>query len=271
MGALAGLAAASKFHFGLWLLTPLLCIWLQPSSFAQQLRLSLFTVGIAGCVVVALVPWFWTNPFLALKEFAGVVLVKVGGGGGAARIPINLVAIVAGLGSISWMGAVIGVATLGAARLRQMLPVVVPTVAGAIALTSSAVVFERYGLVLMPGFIVLAATGWQWALEASSKRRIFVLVALGLCTIATTVSLVRAEVEAGEVDVDVLARNWIVANASRGSHVAVRDEVNAFLPQAPSQLRACADRRARTRRTRRVACSGSRRGSRASNRSDRRF
>ncbi len=93
----------------------------------------------------------------------------------------------------------------------------------------------------MPGVIVLAAIGWQWGLAASPKMRVFVLVALGVCALATATSLVRAEVEAGEVDVDVLARNWIVANVPQGSHVAVRDEVNAFLPQALPQLRACAE------------------------------
>lgn len=226
MGALACAAAASKFHFGLWLLAPLLCIWLRPGGFAPRLWLSVCVIGIAACVVVALVPWFWTNPFLALKEFAGVVLVKVGSGGGAARIPMNLVAIVAGLRLDHLAGLAVRPGDLWWSEASQTIPVLVPTIVGAAALTSSAVVFDRYGLVLMPGLIVVAATGWQWGLAASPKMRAVVPAALGICTMATAVSLVRAEKDAGEVDVDVRARNWIVANVPRGSHVAVRDEVN---------------------------------------------
>jgi hypothetical protein len=79
MAALVGLAASSKFHFGLWLLTPLLCVWLGDDTvFPRKWRLS-FTIALtAAWVVVTFVPWFLINPLLALKEFAGVVLVKIG-------------------------------------------------------------------------------------------------------------------------------------------------------------------------------------------------
>ena len=36
MAALAGLAAASKLHYGLWLLTPILCIWLRKDDDDQN-------------------------------------------------------------------------------------------------------------------------------------------------------------------------------------------------------------------------------------------
>ena len=81
MAALVGLAASSKFHFGLWVLTPLLCIWTgDPAVFTRKWSLTLATAATAALVVLLLVPWFLMNPLLALKEFAGVVLVKIGHG-----------------------------------------------------------------------------------------------------------------------------------------------------------------------------------------------
>jgi hypothetical protein len=62
-----------------------------------------------------------------------------------------------------------------------------------------------------------------------------------LCLVATIVSLVRSQRVAGEADVDVLARNWIVANVPPGSRVAVHDEMNTYLPRAADELRACAE------------------------------
>jgi hypothetical protein len=242
MGLLAGLAASSKFHFGLWLLTPLLCVWLRPGSLTQRLRLSVLVIGLAGWIVITLVPWFWLNPLLALKEFAGVVLVKVGGGTGAVRIPTNLVAIFSGLGSLAWLGALAGLIGSAWPRLRQLIPVAVPALAGAAALTGSAVVSGRYGLVLVPGLLVIAAAGWEWSVSRPrTALRISALIALVACVAATVPALVRAEVEAAEVDVDVLARDWILANVPRGSRVAVYDEVNAYLPRTPAQLRTCVD------------------------------
>ncbi|MES1254268.1 MAG: hypothetical protein ABUS56_01590, partial [Acidobacteriota bacterium] len=94
MAALAGLAASSKFHFGVWLLTPLLSVWLHPSmARGRKWRAVLVTLAMAAWVIVTFVPWFWVNPLLALKEFAGVVLVKVGHGASPARIISNTVAI----------------------------------------------------------------------------------------------------------------------------------------------------------------------------------
>ena len=242
MGLLAGLAAASKFHFGLWLLTPLVCIWLRPAGFAHRLRLSMSVIGLAAWVILTLVPWFWVNPVLALKEFGAVVLVKVGAGAGAERIPVNLIAIFSGLGLMLWLAALAATFASGRSRLRELLPVAVPTLIGTVALAGSSTVSGRYGLVLMPGLLVLAATAWEKALSHPVPRvRIAVLAALGVCVLATAVSLFQAESVAGEVDVDVLARDWIVAHVPQGSRVAVYDEVNAYLPQAPAQLRACAD------------------------------
>ena len=105
-----------------------------------------------------------------------------------------------------------------------------------------ATVFDRYGLVLLPGAIVAAGLGWDlWLAHPRERVRRAGIAVLGVCLVATAASLVRSQQRVGEVNVDVLLRNWIVANASPGSGVAVHDEMNAFLPRTADQLRACAD------------------------------
>ena len=84
LGVLAGLAAASKFHYGIWLLLPLAVFWLgapRETPGSRQRLIATFAL-VAGFMVtlMAFVPWFWTNPPLALKEFTGVVLAKAAGG-----------------------------------------------------------------------------------------------------------------------------------------------------------------------------------------------
>jgi len=67
------------------------------------------------------------------------------------------------------------------------------------------------------------------------------LAVLGICLVITAASLVESQMRVGEVNVDVLLRNWIVANAKPGSGVAVHDEMNAYLPRTAEQLRACVE------------------------------
>ena len=241
MGALAALGAASKFHFGLWLLTPLVCLWFDPEGERRGKWRAAFTiVGVAAWVVVTLVPWFWLNPLLALKEFAGVVLVKVGHGASLNHLVVNAASVYDGFGLIPCVGALIGVIGLRRVALRRMLPVIVPVVLGSIGLLASAVVFDRYGLILLPGALILSASGWElWLRRDGRLSWSFAIAACVGCLIVTAVSLVRAERRAGEIDVDVSTRHWILANVPRGQRVAVHDEDNAFLPRTAAQLRTC--------------------------------
>jgi hypothetical protein len=244
ISALVGLAASSKFHFGLWLLTPLICVWLgDPATFRHKWRLSLGIVVVAGCVVVTLVPWFWINPLLALKEFTGVVLVKVSLGSSISRLPAQAAILFGDLGLLMWLGALGGLGAVWARQATRALPVIIPTAVGAGVLLVSATVFNRYAIVLLPGLLLLAGMGWEWWLSGSrtSVRRA-AAVAL-LASLAITVgALVQTQRRAGEADVDVLARDWILANVSRGSTVALHNEVNAFLPRSREELRACTER-----------------------------
>lgn len=243
MTVFLGLAASSKFHFGLWLLTPLLCVWLGDSTvFPRKWRLSFVIVMTMTGVVVMLVPWFLINPLLAFKEFAGVVLVKIGHGSRFGGISRNVSIIFGGFGALGWFGALASAPAL-VTENRRFAPIVIPLVVATLVLVLSAVVFDRYGMVLLPGAAILAGLGWdEWLGDRRVRVRRGAAVALAASLVATTMSVVRSQRVIGEADVDVLMRNWVLANVSPGSRVAVHDEMNAYLPRDPDQLRECAER-----------------------------
>ena len=244
IAALVGLAAASKFHFGLWLLTPLLCVWFGDRAvFPRKWILSLAIVITAAWVGVTLVPWFLINPLLGLKEFAGVVLVKVGHGSPLGRMPRNAAMVLGGLGALAWIGALAAGGVRGTHERRRIMPIAVPLVVGMTALVLMATVFDRYGLVLMPGAAILAGLGWDaWLQHNRAMVRRGAAVALAVCIAATITSLVYSQRVIAEIDVDALVKNWVVANVKPGARVAVHDEMNALLPRAADQLRECANR-----------------------------
>ncbi len=118
----------------------------------------------------------------------------------------------------------------------------IPLLLASVALAMMATVFDRYGLVLLPGAIVAAGFGWDsWLADPRMAARRAGLAVLGICLVVTTASLVQSQLRVGEVNVDVMLRNWIVANAKPGSGVAVHDEMNAFLPRTADELRACSE------------------------------
>jgi hypothetical protein len=243
MAALVGLAASSKFHFGLWVLTPLLCIWMgDPAVFPRKWRLTLATCATTALVVLVLVPWFVMNPLLALKEFAGVVLVKIGHGSRLGGASHNIAIIFGAFGALGWLGALAGATLSSASDQRRFAPVMIPLVPATTALVLSAIVFDRYSIVLFPGAAIITGLGWdEWLRHPRLVVRRTAAVVLAAVLIVTTTSLVRSQRVVGEADVDVLVRNWIVANVSPGSRLAVHDEMNAYLPRVADQLRDCAE------------------------------
>jgi hypothetical protein len=243
MAVLAGLAASSKFHFGLWLLTPLVAVWLMPAvSVTGRLRLTSAAIGLFACVVVLFVPWFWINPVLGLKEFAGVVLFKVAGpetGGVLTRLHVLL----GGLSPIEWIGLLLGLAAMGRVGPRRLAAIFGPVTLGAAALVASAIVFDRYVLVLLPGIVLMASQGWAWLIGHPRARvRTAGAIALTVAVGWTAVALWHAQRVAGETDVDALATRWIEQHVPRGSRVAVHDESASPLPRAAGQLRECEER-----------------------------
>jgi hypothetical protein len=158
MAALTALAASSKFHFAIWLLAPLGVIWFSAATLPVKFRQTAGMLAVFAGVLVALVPWLWLNPVLFVKEFAGVVLVKV-----ASSTPVppvrNAVEILRGLGAVTLVGALLGVAIAARRRMRELLAIAIPVAMAIAALTGSAIVFDRYGLVVLPGLSLLTAIG----------------------------------------------------------------------------------------------------------------
>ncbi len=243
MSVLAGLAAASKFHFGLWLLTPVLCVWLLRDGGVARWRNTFATLGLAAAVLLALVPWLWIDPALGLKEFTAVVLVKIGKGSTEASFFRNAAITFGALGALAWIGGVIGAASLRRDELRRLLPILVPTIVGGLVILSSEVVFDRYALVLFPGVALLAAFGWQRLLDAdrAGVRRIGAGLLAGALVWAA-VAEIRSDLRQRETDVDVLAEQWVLAHVARGRRVAVYDETVAPLPRTASALERCIQR-----------------------------
>src|SRR5207248_10112213 len=109
----------------------------------------------AAWVVVTFVPWFLMNPLLALKEFAGVVLVKIGHGSPFRHMPTNVVIIFGGFGPLGWFGALASARRPDAHDRSRFAPVVISLLLATLALVLSATVFDRYGIVLLPGAAIL--------------------------------------------------------------------------------------------------------------------
>jgi hypothetical protein len=242
MAALAGLGAASKFHFGLWLLTPLLCIWVGLETRARtRWVLAAVTVLLCAWVIVTLVPWLWINATLGMKEFAGIVLVKIGAGASQGQFVRNLGLVLGGLSPAGWAGALLGLAALGSAGARRYVPVLVPALAGTAVIVGSQFVFDRYALVVLPAVALLAGLGWEhWIGLGHRIVRLASVAVLAGAVVATAASLVGSERNAGEVHVDVQVRRWILGHVPFGATVAVYDETVAPLPRTRAQLEACA-------------------------------
>ena len=174
-------------------------------------------------------------------------------------MPGNIATSFGGMGILAWLGALSGLLALRRSDFRRVAPVLVPVIFGAVALTVSAVVFERYGLSLMAGVTILAAIGWErWLLQSNARLRFASVVLFAGCVAITTVQLIAAEQRSAEVDVDVLAKRWIMANVPRGRHVALQNEVNAFLPRTTAELVDCIQSVETSRAYRKVACRGRR-------------
>ena len=223
---------------------PLLCVWLGDRVlFPRKWRLTLGVVLTVAWVVVTLVPWFLINPLLALKEFGGVVLVKVAHGSAPGCLLGNVLTIFGGVGVLAWLGALASARGLGIRHRGRFAPVVIPLLLASIALALTTTVFDRYGLVLLPRAVIVAGLGWElWLLHSQAVVRWGAAVVLVVCFVAMTTSVVRSQRAIGEIDVDVLTKNWIVANVRPNSRVAVHDEMNALLPRTDDQLRECAER-----------------------------
>ena len=255
LGGVAGLAAASKFHFGIWLLLPLAAMWTaRPDAMLKRRErwaATLVLLVIFGLVLVAFVPWLWTNAPLGLKEFAGVVLVKAAGGaGGATALVANAATVLGGLGAGIVLGAVVGVRPL----VRQCGAiggaVLALTVLAVGLLCASAIVFDRYGLVVLPAFTLAATAGWQsigrrWPRLGGILPITLVLLGLPQSWFALDEFRHRNSYH--------LAHAWMIARLPDRASVVIHSEDNQYLPRTLAQLAECesymSDRKRRIERS----------------------
>ncbi len=175
LGMSAGLAAASKFHFGIWLLLPLAAFWVvvPREVAARRQRLTATLALVAGFLVtlLAFVPWFWSNAPLGLKEFSGVVLVKAGGVSGVVALLSNGSTVVGGLGVAILAGVILGCRPLLRRRGALAACMLGVTALAAAVLCASTIVFGRYGLVMLPALTLIAAAGWLSVARAPPDAR----------------------------------------------------------------------------------------------------
>ena len=245
LGALSGLATASKFHFGLWVLPAIVAPWVSAGagSLRQRLTGSTLVAVTFLAVLLVFVPWTWTNPVLALKEFAGVVLVKWGSGSrGWHQAGENAWMILHGLGWGVIVALLPGVWALIRRSAGPGLLVIAVTLGGLALLAVSAVVFDRYAIVLIPGAVLIGAAGVSWIMErtlgdAAGRRYLAATLLCGTLLVPPVLALQRA----AQVGSYHAAHAWMLAHLPDGARVVIYSEDNIYLPRVSTQLLACAD------------------------------
>ena len=198
-------------------------------------------VGTFLVVLVLLVPWTLTQPVLMMKEFAGVVLVKAGAGASLPQFASNTRQILLALGWAVLLGLPAGVLALTRRHGWLGLSVILVTLGGLELLAASAVVFDRYALLVAPGAVLIAAAGWQRALDAVPAapgllRSVVVALFVGALLVQPVLALRRV----AQVGSYHEAHAWMLAHLPDKSRVVIYSEDNLFLPRTSEQLEACA-------------------------------
>ncbi len=243
LGLCVGLAAGTKFHFGLWLVPAVAVWWIDPGTAPIRRRLTSTAVVVGTFLVVLalLLPWALTQPVLMMKEFAGVVLVKAGGGASLPQFGANARLLLLGLGWGVLLGLPAGMLALARRHGWLGLSMIVVTFGGLALLAASAVVFDRYALLVAPGAVLIAAAGWQRAIDAVPGAQEFVRsVVVALFVGALLVQPVLALRRVAQVGSYHEAHAWMLAHLPDKSHVVIYSEDNLFLPRTSEQLEACA-------------------------------
>jgi hypothetical protein len=241
LGLLVGLATASKFHFGIWLLPAVALYWVAPGARAdggRRLQASVALLVAFAVTMVALVPWLLINPVLAAKEFAGVVLTKAGAGStGIGGILKNLSTSMSGLGWCTLLAAVPGCRALWR-RTDGLGTLLVVFTAALIGLCGMAtIVFDRYGLLVLPALALAGAAACDRALASSPSRMAIALtMVLGIGAFQSVIAIERT----GSLNTYHVAHDWMLAQLPDKASVVVFSEDNQYLPRSRAQLVECA-------------------------------
>ncbi|MGE3808243.1 MAG: ArnT family glycosyltransferase [Gemmataceae bacterium] len=240
-GVLVGLAAASKYHFAVWLLPAALWIWFDVADRSRGARLvDLTLLGLSSALVLMLlVPWWWINPILALKEFLHVVAAKLDtGAGSTGGLVAHIRLAFAALGCVLWLGLAPGIASVKE-DWRQRLPLLVVVVVWSLFTASAAQVYERYFMPMVPAALVLAALGWEaWLTSPTCWLRRAGFLALFLALAATLSQVVQDQQFAGKLDSYGQAHQWLLAHLQQGDRVAADSLYGRHLPRTRVQLAA---------------------------------
>ncbi len=241
LGVVAGLAAASKLNFGVWLIPAIAVCWRARQSDGGPKGGAVAVVQVlAGflLLMMALVPWAWIDPVLGMKEFVGMTLVKIGGGGGSVdRLLGNLDLVFGGLGWALLACAAPGL--LGFLRSRKALELSVAAVIVTVVVLygGAAIVFDRYGLVILPGLALAATAGAQRLAERLNVAPALVVSALLVLGLPQTLLAVSQIAQRNSYH---LAHDWMMAHLPDGASVVLYDEDPQYLPRTQGQLAACA-------------------------------
>jgi len=241
-GVLTGLAAASKFHFGLWVIVALAACTVTSDRawrpWRDVLSRSSMLLAAFGLTLLALVPWLTINPVLGLKEFAGVVLVKTGGGQSLLPMLATAWKLLSALGVVTVFGLMVGLRPFLRSNGLLAATTVATFALGWLILAASSIVFDRYTLVLLPAASIVAAAGWQSVATsfpgAGSSLWLGLMLLLGLPQALLAIDDVR------RVNSYHLAHAWIAAHLPDRASVAIYSEDNQYLARHPEQLAACA-------------------------------
>jgi hypothetical protein len=179
----------------------------------------------------------WTNAALGLKEFAGVVLVKAGGGaGGAVAFVSNAAKVLGGLGAGILLGAIVGARPFVRQRGALGGAVLALTVLAVGLLCASAIVFGRYGLVVLPALTLTATAGWQSV--GGRWPRLSGVLPIALLLLGLPQSWLALD-EFRHLNSYHLAHSWMIAHLPDRASVVIYSEDNQYLPRTAAQLAEC--------------------------------
>src|SRR5262249_44999790 len=120
------------------------------------------------------------------------------------------------------------------------LLIVAATLGSLAVLAESAIVFDRYAMVLVPGAVLIGGAGAHWIAQrtlGNSARRLQIATAL-LCA-ALLIQPVLAVRRASATGSYHEAHAWMLAHLPDGAHVVIYSEDNLYLPRTSEQLSAC--------------------------------
>ena len=217
-GAAAGLAAATKYTFGV--VAVYLLVLVLTDAADRRARTVAVIGGALAAFLLALLPAGQPAQFGEGLRFLGGR--SLGGYGGLAVgfLYHPSVSLPAGLGAGAYLLSLAGIAVALGQRSRADLALLAFLAASYLATGFSHEVFIRYTLLLLPALCLLAGGAVRLAGESRSRA----IVAAAIAAVLLVPSLAASVVSDRLLDVTdtrVLAARWLEANAPAGSEVRI--------------------------------------------------